>query len=95
MTHGCVVCSMAHEPEGDRLDRRGLCRQCRDAYALGRKEALAEALASALRVRGEPRSSKMANDAADEHQDGTEAAAGAIVTFVRKLLTRRYPPRKK
>lgn len=91
---GCVVCSTADEKDGNKLDVRGLCLQCRDAYALGRKEALGEALRAALRVRGTRRSGHEV-DVGDENADGSYGASTALVKFARKLLTRKYPPRLK
>jgi len=87
MTAACVSCGMG-EPVA--RDGRGLCRQCRVAYAMGRREALQEALDAALRVRG----GRCAQDS-DEHALGSFSASSALVRFVRGRLRRKYPVRER
>jgi hypothetical protein len=57
-------------------------------YAQGRSEALDEVLAIALRVRGR---GDERDESCPEHDDGSYAAAAAIVGAIRKAKKRKFP----
>lgn len=92
----CRICQLAPEPDEETklLDRRRFCLGCRIAYDRGRREALAEVLEAAARLRDRSRENVANEDEAESAMAiGGGAASRAIVGFVRRAARRGTPRR--